>query len=129
MRKRVLRSLLPARNRRKSFKLNQISARPWCVLGLIDAALGRKAEALREGRRAVELDPVKKDAVSRPLMIRISGDDRRVGWRQRSGLRTACRCCPTSEHLSYGELKLLPWWDPLRGDPRFEKIVASLAPK
>jgi hypothetical protein len=31
--------------------------------------------------------------------------------------------------VSYGDLKLLPWWDPLRGDPRFEKIVASLAPK
>jgi hypothetical protein len=31
--------------------------------------------------------------------------------------------------LSYGALKLLPFWDPLRGDPRFEKIVASLAPK
>ena len=31
--------------------------------------------------------------------------------------------------LSYGELKLLPLWDPVRGDPRFEKIVASLAPK
>ncbi len=31
--------------------------------------------------------------------------------------------------LSYGQLKLLPYWDPLRGDPRFEKIVASLAPK
>jgi hypothetical protein len=31
--------------------------------------------------------------------------------------------------VSYGELKLLPFWDPLRGDPRFEKIVASLAPK
>ena len=31
--------------------------------------------------------------------------------------------------LSYGQLKLLPLWDPLRGDPRFEKIVASLAPK
>jgi hypothetical protein len=31
--------------------------------------------------------------------------------------------------LSYGQLKLLPMWDPLRGDPRFEKIVASLAPK
>ena len=30
---------------------------------------------------------------------------------------------------SYGVLKLLPFWDPLRGDPRFEKIVASLAPK
>ena len=31
--------------------------------------------------------------------------------------------------LSYGQLKLLPFWDALRGDPRFEKIVASLAPK
>ena len=31
--------------------------------------------------------------------------------------------------LSYGQLKLLPYWDPLRGNPRFEKIVASLAPK
>ena len=31
--------------------------------------------------------------------------------------------------LSYGELKLMPWWDPLRGNPCFEKIVASLAPK
>ena len=31
--------------------------------------------------------------------------------------------------FSYGQLKLLPDWDPLRGDPRFEKIVASLAPK
>src|SRR5262249_24961050 len=29
--------------------------------------------------------------------------------------------------VSYGDLKLLPWWDPLRGDPCFEKIVASLA--
>jgi hypothetical protein len=34
-----------------------------------------------------------------------------------------------SQLLSYGALKLLPFWDPLRGDPRFEKIVESLAPK
>ena len=32
-------------------------------------------------------------------------------------------------NVSYGKLKLLPWYDPLRGDPHFEKIVASLAPK
>ena len=31
-------------------------------------------------------------------------------------------------NLSYGQLKLMPFWDPLRGDPRFEQIVASLAP-
>jgi hypothetical protein len=36
-------------------------------------------------------------------------------------------CSPST--LSYGQLKLLPFWDPLRKDPCFEKIVASLAPK
>jgi len=30
---------------------------------------------------------------------------------------------------SYGDLRLNPMWDALRGDPRFEKIVGSLAPK
>src|SRR5262249_36477101 len=43
---------------------------PLCVLGLIDAALGRKEEALREGRRAVELIPMEKDALDGAQMIR-----------------------------------------------------------
>jgi hypothetical protein len=99
------------------------------VLGLIDASLGRKAEALREGRRAIELASVKKDAVSSPLMIQYLAliaawtGDKDLACEQ---LLVAVRA---PSILSYGELKLLPWWDPLRGDPRFEKIVASLAPK
>jgi hypothetical protein len=44
-------------------------------------------------------------------------------------LATAVRLPYSGAHLSYGQLKLMPWWDPLRGDPRFEKIVASLQPK
>jgi TolB-like protein/Tfp pilus assembly protein PilF len=100
-----------------------------CVLGLIDAGLGRKAEALREGRRAIELASVKKDAITSPLMIQYLAliaawtGDKDLACEQ---LLVAVR--PPSV-LSYGELKLLPWWDPLRGDSRFEKIVASLAPK
>ncbi len=102
---------------------------PLCVLGLIDAALGRKEEALREGRRAVELLPVEKDAINGPLMheyfamIAAWTGDKDLACEQ---LGTAIRY-PSS--LSYGRLKLLPFWDPLRGDPRFEKTVASLAPK
>jgi serine/threonine-protein kinase len=101
----------------------------WCVLGLIDAALGRKDEALREGRHAVELLPVEKDAVIGPEMIKylamIAGwaGDKDLAFEQ---LAVAVR--PPS-WVGYGELKLLPFWDPLRADPRFEKIVASLAPK
>ena len=44
-------------------------------------------------------------------------------------LEAGLRAPTASQMLSYGALKLLPVWDPLRGDPRFEKIVASLAPK
>jgi hypothetical protein len=44
-------------------------------------------------------------------------------------LETGLRAPDASQLLSYGALKLFPFWDPLRGDPRFEKIVASLAPK
>jgi TolB-like protein/Flp pilus assembly protein TadD/predicted Ser/Thr protein kinase len=99
------------------------------VLGLIDAALGRKEEALREGWRAVELLPLEKDARSGPGMIVYMA--KIAAWVGEKGL--ACEQLARASQLppgvSYGDLKLLPWWDPLRGDPCFEKIVASLAPK
>jgi serine/threonine-protein kinase len=104
----------------------------WCVLGVIDAALGRKEEALREGRRAVELLPVGKDPLTGMLMIKYLAmiaawvGEKDLACEQ---LATAVRYPTSGMDLSYGELKLMPWWDPLRGDPRFEKIVASLAPK
>jgi hypothetical protein len=44
-------------------------------------------------------------------------------------LTIGVRCSYSGIDLSYGELKLMPDWDPLRGEPCFEKIVASLAPK
>jgi serine/threonine-protein kinase len=100
-----------------------------CALGLIDAGLGRKEEALREGRRAVELLPVAKDAINGPLMIEyLAMIAAWVGDKDLACEQLASVIRPPST-ISYGQLKLLPFWDPLRGDPRFEKIVASLAPK
>jgi TolB-like protein/Tfp pilus assembly protein PilF len=102
---------------------------PLCVLGLIDAALGRKEEALREGRRAVALLPMEKDPINGVAMIKYLAmiaawvGDNDLACEQ---LTVAVR--PPSR-LTYGQLKLLPFWDPLRGDPCFEKIVASLASK
>jgi tetratricopeptide (TPR) repeat protein len=102
---------------------------PLCVLGVIDAALGRKDDALREGRRAVELLPPEKDAINGPHMIEYLALS--AAWVGEKDL--ACEQLATALQLygspSYGDLKLSPYWDPLRGDPRFEKIVASLAPK
>jgi serine/threonine-protein kinase len=101
----------------------------WCVLGLIDAALGRKEDALREGRRAVELSPPEKDAIRGPAMIKyLAMIAEWAGDKDLACEQLAIAVRPPS-YIGYGELKLLPWWDPLRGDPRFETIVASLAPK
>src|SRR5712672_1156344 len=103
-----------------------------CVLGLIDAALGRKDLALDEGRRAIALMPVEKDVKNGSLVLQYfaitaawAGEKELALQQLEAGLRA-----PTASlMLSYGALKLFPLWDPLRGDPRFEKIVASLAPK
>ena len=102
---------------------------PLCVLGLIDAALGRKEDALREGRRAVELLPVEKDAINGPRMIaHLAMIAAWVGEKDLACEQLAIAIRPPST-VTYGQLKLLPFWDPLRGDPRFKKIVASLAPE
>jgi serine/threonine-protein kinase len=104
----------------------------WCILGVIDAALGRKEEALREGRRAVELLPVEKDPINGTLMIEYLAmiaawvGEKDLACEQ---LATAVGSPTTGMDLSYGQLKLMPFWDPLRGEPCFEKIVNSLAPK
>jgi TolB-like protein len=101
----------------------------WCVLGLIDAALGRKEEALREGRRAIELLPVEKDAVRGPALIKyLAMIAAWAGDKDLACQQLAIAARPPST-ITYGQLKLMPFWDPLRGDPRFEQIVASLAPK
>ena len=99
------------------------------ALGVIDAALGRKEDALREGRRAVELMPVAKDSLEGPpLVCNLAWIYAWTGERDLaiSQLEILAKipCGP-----SYGCLRLDPVWDSLRGDPRFEKMVASLAPK
>jgi serine/threonine-protein kinase len=102
---------------------------PLCVLGLIDAGLGRKEEALREGRRAVELLPEEKDPINGVAMTKyLAMIAAWVGDKDLACEQLAVAVRPPSR-LTYGQLKLLPFWDPLRGDPCFEKIVASLAPK
>jgi serine/threonine protein kinase/Tfp pilus assembly protein PilF len=100
-----------------------------CVLGLIDAGLGRKEDALREGRRAAELLPVAKDALNGAHVSEVLAVI--YAWTGEKDL--ACEQLAATVKLpasaSYGQLRLHPYWDALHGDPHFEKIVTSLAPK
>ena len=95
----------------------------------IDAGLGRKDDALREGRRACELLPISQDAVDgASLAVNLAHI---YAWTGEKDLAieqiAAIERVPNP--LSYGLLKLHPYWDPLRGDPRFEEILSSLAPR
>jgi hypothetical protein len=97
---------------------------------VIDAGLGRKEEALSEGQRAIELASSVKDSDTEPYVelcfaiICAWTGERELALGQLEALSKT----PGLPH-TYGNLRLSPLWDPLRGDPRFEKIVNSLAPK
>jgi tetratricopeptide (TPR) repeat protein len=105
---------------------------PLCVLGLIDAALGNKEAALQEGRRAMELLPGEKNSIDGQAamayfaLIAAWAGEKDLALQQ---LATAAPRYGAATVTSYGVLKLFPFWDPLRGDPRFEQIVASFAPR
>jgi TolB-like protein/Flp pilus assembly protein TadD len=116
-----------ARAKQEKIVDNQPNFGPsWCALGLIDAALGRKEEALREGRRAVELVPLDKDAIRGGAMAKSLAMI--AAWVGEIDL--ACNQLQAVANrpgvVSYGELKLLPFWDSLRGDLRFEKLVEDV---
>ncbi len=99
------------------------------ALGVIDAGLGRKDDAIREGRRAVELVPISTDAIDgTDLILNLAVIYDRTGEKDLA-LKQLAEAAHLPSSLNYGSLRLHPDWDNLRGDPRFEKIVASLAPK
>jgi len=101
-----------------------------CALGMVDAALGNKEDAIREGERAVKLMPVSKNAIDGAMLVQYlavihawTGDKDRAIEQLTEAVKLP------GDVTSYGDLRLNPFWDPLRGDPRFEAIVTSLAPK
>src|SRR5437762_13182311 len=89
-----------------------------CALGVVDAALGNKEDAIREGRRAVELMPVSKNAIEGSLLIKYlaaiyawTGEKDRALEQLDKAVHLPC-------YLSYGDLRLPPIWDPPRVDLR-----------
>jgi len=103
-------------------------AQALCLLGAIDAALGQKEQAIREGREASALLPVTKESINGSLlMLHLSLIYTWCGERDLA-LQQLDATARIPSPLAYGELRLNPVWDSLRRDPRFEKIAASLAP-
>ena len=99
-----------------------------CALGMIDAALEKKVEAIHEGRRAVELCPLTTDSIQGAVMIEYLAVIYAWSGEKQSAVQQLETAARIPAAATYGDLRLHPYWDPLRGDQRFEKIVSSLAP-
>jgi len=100
-----------------------------CALGVIDAGLGRKQQAIEEARRACELLPIAKDSINGIHMMEFLAVVYAWTGEKDLAIEQLKATLPYPGFFSYGHLKLHPYWDPLRGDSRFEQIVTSLAPK
>jgi hypothetical protein len=99
------------------------------VLAHADVALGRKEESIKEGQRAVEMRPISEDAVEGPLIA--ASVAAVYAWANQSDFafeQLNILIKTPSFWFNYGDLKTNPDWDPLRKDPRFNKLLAELAP-
>jgi TolB-like protein/Flp pilus assembly protein TadD len=99
------------------------------MLGLVDAGLSRKEEAVREGRRAAELRPLSDDAVDGPTVLGLLAmiytwtGDANAALDQLTFLATIPNGPP------FGYLKYDPAWDAVRSDPRFATMLKSIEPR
>jgi serine/threonine protein kinase/tetratricopeptide (TPR) repeat protein len=98
------------------------------ALGMIDAALGQEQAAIAEGKRAVEMLPISKDALNGPFLVANLAAIYAQTSEPDLALQLLGNSIDTPAGVTYGDLKLNPQWDPLRKDPRFDKLVARLAP-
>ncbi len=124
-------AFLAARNELEKIVRNQPDyAAALCALGVIDAVLGNKEQAIKEGEHATQLIPADKNAIEGAMLIQYMAVTYAwAGEKDRAIERLASAAKLPGSHVSYGNLRLNPLWDPLRGDPRFEAIITSLAPK
>src|SRR5438034_4942356 len=104
-------------------------ARTLAVLAQVDAGLGQKDLAVQEAQHAIDLMPVSKDIYDGALVL--EGLAQVYTWSddRDHAIEVLQKLVTMPGYINYGRLKLHPLWSPLRGDPRFEKIVNSLAPK
>ena len=104
-------------------------ARTIAVLAQVDANLGQKDLAISEAQHAIDLMPTSKDIYDGALVLEgLAQVYTWTGDRDRA-IETLQKLVAMPGYTNYGRLKLHPLWAPLRDDPRFQKIVVSLAPK
>jgi tetratricopeptide (TPR) repeat protein len=97
------------------------------ALGIALAGLGRKEEAIDEGKRGLELLPVSKDALIGPFrLVDLASIYTMVGEAD-AALDQIEQLLSIPSFFSVRLLELDPMWDPLRDHPRYQEIVKKYA--
>jgi tetratricopeptide (TPR) repeat protein len=96
-------------------------------LSLAYAALGRKEEALREARRAVELAPLSRSALDAPPQMTVLAEVYAQVGEHEAALEQLAVAVQLPTGPDYGRLKFDPVWDNIRMDPKFQEILARAA--
>jgi serine/threonine protein kinase/tetratricopeptide (TPR) repeat protein len=97
-------------------------------LGIVYAGLGLKEAAIQEGKKAVELLPVSKDAVWGPACVLDLAIIYTMVGEQDAALdqiEYLFSIPPGVSGFSAARLKFDPQFDPLRSNPRFQKLLAK----
>ena len=91
--------------------------------------LNNKETAISEAKRASEILPISKDALDGTIVLKNLAVV--YSWSGEFDQALAVLKLLTGQPFGifYGELKRDPWWEPLRQDPRYNKLLAELAPK
>jgi len=98
-------------------------------LAVVDALLNNKEVAISEAKCAIELLPISRDAVDGPsIEINLALV---YAWTNELGLafEKLSSLTKVPNGIFYGQLKRDPYWEPLRQDPRYEKVLSELAPR
>src|SRR5204862_5416203 len=103
-------------------------ARTIAVLAQVDADLGDKELALKEAQHAIDLMPISKDIYDGGLVL--EGLAQVYTWSDEHGraIDLLQKLVAMPSYINYARLKFYPLWKPLRGNPHFEQLVASLGP-
>src|SRR5882724_7419012 len=104
-------------------------ARTTAVLAQVDARLGQKDLALQEAKHAIDLMPISKDIYDGGLVLEGLAQVCTWSGEHDRAIELLQELIAMPSYINYAGLKFHPLWKPLRGNPRFEQIVASLGPK
>jgi tetratricopeptide (TPR) repeat protein len=104
-------------------------ARTIAVLAQVDAGLGQKELALQEAQHAIDLMPISKDIYDGALVLEGLAQVYTWSGEHDRAIEVLQKLVSIPSYINYARLKFHPLWKPLQGNPKFEKIVTSLAPK